>query len=113
MFCVLGGGEIGAILFSCEQCSCVYVENLTYNEQYSKYSCGKALYDIFLARMIEKGKKEIFLGSGNLEYKKKYGSVEETVYHCIVFRNEFLQCVFIIKHKFISIIQSIYCKLFK
>lgn len=94
---------------SCEQCSCVYVENLTYNEQYSKYSCGKALYDIFLARMIEKGKKEIFLGGGNLEYKKKYGSVEETVYHCVVFRNAVIKFSYISKRKLMSLIQKMYC----
>lgn len=69
----------------------------------------KVLYDIFLARMVEKGKKEIFLGSGNLEYKKKYGSIEESVYHCAVLRIAFIQLFYVTKRKLMSLIQGMYC----
>ena len=86
---VLYVGEIiGAILLSCEQCPIVYVENLTYDLQYSKYSCGQILYDIYLTKLIMKGYKELFLAGGDLAYKKRYGSIEEAIYNGIVFRSK-------------------------
>lgn len=81
-------GSAAAILLSCEQCSVVYIENLTYDLNYSKYSLGQILYDIYLSRLIEKHKRQIFLAGGNLEYKKRYGSVEEETYNCIIFRSK-------------------------
>lgn len=82
------GDAIGAILLSCEQCSVVYIENLTYDINYAKYSCGQILYDIYLTRLIKKGFRELFLAGGDLDYKKRYGSVEEPIFNCIVFRSK-------------------------
>lgn len=91
------GAEVGAILLSCEQCSVVYIENLTYDLRYAKYSCGQVLYDIYLTILIQKGYKELFLAGGNLDYKKRYGSVEEPIYNCIVFRNRFDHALYAIR----------------
>lgn len=82
------GEVIGAILLSCEQCSIVYIENLTYDLNYSKYSCGQILYDIYLSKLIKKGFRDLYLAGGNLDYKKRYGSIEENIFNCIVFRNK-------------------------
>ena len=80
-----------AIVLSCEQCPIVYLENLTYDLEMAKYSPGQILYDLFLERIIEKGKKDIYLAGGKLSYKKRYGSIEETVYNGVVYRNILIQ----------------------
>lgn len=80
--------EILAILFSCEQCECVYFENFTYNTKYQSYSLGSIIYDFFLEQLVRKGKKSVFLGGGTYEYKKKYGSKEIHVYICKLYRSK-------------------------
>lgn len=86
----LGSAEkVAAMILSCEQCSIVYLENLTYDTAYSRYSLGQILYDIYLMRLIEKGKTEIFLGGGDYDYKRRYASVEEETYNGTIFRSSF------------------------
>lgn len=80
--------EILAILFSCEQCDCVYFENFTYNVKYSSYSLGSIIYDFFLEQLVRKHKKSVFLGGGAYEYKKKYGSKEVHAYVCRIYRSK-------------------------
>lgn len=80
--------RILAILLSCEQCPVVYIENLTYDVEFSKYSPGQVLYDIYLETLIKKGKKVLFLAGGDLDYKRRYGSEENDVYSGIFYRNE-------------------------
>ena len=89
----LGNGDIPAILLSCEQCETVYLENLTYDLNYSKYSPGLVLYDLYLGELISKGFKEIYLAGGNLEYIKRYGSIEDTAYNSVIYRNKFAEFV--------------------
>lgn len=84
--------KIIAMILSCEQCPVVYLENLTYDIEYAKYSPGQILYDIYLKRLIEKGKRQIFLLGGKYEYKKRYGSIEETVYNGLVERITISYC---------------------
>lgn len=55
-------GKIIAVLLSCEQCECVFLENLSYDMEYSKYSVGFQIYVYFLGEMIKKGKKEVYTG---------------------------------------------------
>lgn len=81
------GKDIVAILFSCEQCPIAYLENLSYDIRYSKYSPGLQIYEYMLNRLIEKNIKVIFLGGGNYEYKQKYGSIEEILYDGVIYRN--------------------------
>jgi hypothetical protein len=80
------GGRVLAVLFSCEQCPNVYLENLSYLSEYAKYSPGKILYDEFLSRLIDRKKESLFLAGGDLNYKKRYGSVEMTVYDGVISR---------------------------
>lgn len=75
------------MILSCEQCPVVYIENLTYDTNYAKYSLGQILYDIYLKKLVEKGKKEIFLLGGDYDYKRRYHSVEETTYNDAVYRS--------------------------
>jgi len=84
--------KIAAILLSCEQCENVYLENLSYDLKYSQYSPGKILYDEFLKIMIKKCKKAVFLAGGDLMYKKHYGSIEENVYDCVIYRSGLRTC---------------------
>lgn len=77
-----------SIVFSCEQCGIVYIENLTYNPEYAKYSPGSVIYDYYLTRLIQKGKRMLYLSGGQFSYKKWYGSTEEKVYVGLVFRNK-------------------------
>ena len=73
-------GNMEAILFSCEQTDTVYIENLSYNPKLAKYSLGKILYYEFLSILIQKGKKAVYLGSGQQIYKSWYGGIETVVY---------------------------------
>lgn len=86
-------GEVVSIVLSCEQCNNVYLENITYDLRYQKYAVGKILYSIYLERLIEKGKEGIFLAGGTSEYKKRYGSIEEKVFHCEIYRNRMIEKV--------------------
>lgn len=73
--------SILAVLFSCEQTDIVYLENLSYDTDYSKYSCGLLLYTHFLECLINKGKRCIYLGDGNQQYKSRFGSVEQKTFN--------------------------------
>lgn len=81
------GDNIVAILFSCEQCSVAYLDNLSFDIQFAKYSPGQQIYEFFLTRLIEKKIKKVFLGGGDYEYKRKYHSIEEKLYDGIICRN--------------------------
>lgn len=83
------GDDIIAVAFSCEQCDCVYLENITYDTQYAKYSIGFLCYVFCLENLIEKGKQEIFLGGGDYDYKRRFHSIEQTTYSGSIYRNAF------------------------
>jgi len=105
--------RIGAVLLSCEQCADVYLENLTYEKEYAKYSLGQILYDIYLTKLIEKGKRSLLLGGGNLEYKRRYGSVELTVYDCILYRNKGYEVLCRLKEKQYIFLRTMYRRYIK
>ena len=73
------GKRIASIIMSCEQCECVYLENITYDPELSSYSPGQIAYDYYLKELIRKGKKKVFLSGGDYEYKRRYGSQESTI----------------------------------
>ncbi len=79
--------KIAAIVLSCEQCPIVYIENLTYDVELGHFSPGQVLYDEYLKKLIEKGFREIYLLGGDYAYKKRYGSIEETVYSGTIYKN--------------------------
>lgn len=77
--------QVLSILLSCEQCRIVYLENLAYDPSFSKYSPGQILYQHYLERLIEKGRKDLFLMGGDYEYKRRYGAIEDTVFFGVIF----------------------------
>ncbi len=79
-------GKIIAVLLSCEQCDCVFLENLSYDTEYCKYSVGFQIYVFFLQEMIKKGKKQVYTGGGYYDYKKRFNSVEDTTYDGYIYR---------------------------
>lgn len=85
------GENVVSLILSCEQCPCVYLENLTYDVNYGKYSPGAMLYDEYLRTLINKRKRSLYLKGGDLEYKKRYGSIEEQLTTFKIYRNE--QCL--------------------
>lgn len=89
--CVGKEKKVIALILSCEQCPVVYIENLSYDLEYAKYSPGQVLYDEYLKMLIAKNTKEIFLLGGDYDYKKRYGSIEETIYTGSVHRYEFIK----------------------
>ena len=90
--------KVLAILLSCEYSGMVvYLENLTYDTNYHKFSPGQVLYDWFLCKLIEKGFKEIFLAGGTTSYKKRYGGIEDTTYCGIIFRSWLKQIFYTFK----------------
>lgn len=79
--------SIGAIVMTCEQYPCVYLENLAYDPKYSSYSLGATLYDHVLELLIGKGKTGLYLGYGQHQYKSLYGAVEQTVCSATIYRS--------------------------
>ncbi len=71
----VGTGDIKGMAISCEQGKCVYIENHTFDSSMRQYSLGQVLYDMYLEEMVHKNKNCVALAGGNLEYKKRYGSV--------------------------------------
>ena len=82
------GDTIGAVRFSCEQCPVVYGENFAYNPEMQDYSLGRYVFVHHLVRMVEKKHTELFFAGGNFEYKTHYGSIEETLYDCVINRKD-------------------------
>jgi len=78
------GDTIGAIRFSCEQCPIVYGENFTFNPALQEYSLGRFIFMHHLLRIVEKNHTELYFAGGNYEYKTHYGSIEETLYDCVI-----------------------------
>ncbi len=81
-------GEPIAVLFYCLVDKTVYLENLSYDMSFGKYSPGIILYKAFLERMIFEGCRNVFLGKSGLDYKKRFGSTEFTSYNGIIYRKE-------------------------
>ena len=78
-----------AIVLSCEQCRTAYIDNITFDLGMAKYSPGQVLYDEYLKCLIRKGVRCIYLLGGDYGYKRRYGSIEETVYNCSIPRSLF------------------------
>lgn len=72
--------KVEAMLFSCEHTKTVYLENLSYNPEFSKYSLGKVLYYHYLELLIDKGTNILYLGNGMQQYKSWYGSIKDETY---------------------------------
>lgn len=89
--CVGAEKRVIALILSCEQCPVVYIENLSYDLDYARYSPGQVLYDEYLKMLIANDVKEIFLLGGDYDYKRRYGSIEETIYTGSVHRYEFIK----------------------
>lgn len=81
-------GQAVAILFTCEQCQNVYLENISYDLRYAKFSPGMILYTYTLQTLIRKGKQKIFLGNGEQSYKMHFGSINTVAYSGTVYRIE-------------------------
>lgn len=80
--------SIIGVWFSCEQCDTVNAENFSYDDRYSWYSPGILVHQFALKRLVEKGKKQIFLGDGHQGQKLMFGSVDEKTWSNTVFRSE-------------------------
>ncbi len=83
------GDNIAAMMFSCEQCSTAYLDNFSFDIQYSRYSPGQQIYEYVMTRLIDKHFKRVFLAGGDYDYKRYYGSIEEKLYDGVIFRNLF------------------------
>lgn len=79
--------EMAALLFSCEQGDTVYLENLTYDPELTHYAMGKLLYDRYLAALVGRGQRLLYLEGGDYEYKTAYASTELRVYSGEVWRS--------------------------
>ena len=83
------GNNIAAMMFSCEQCPIAYLENFSFDIQYSRYSPGQQIYEYVMTRLIDKKFKRVFLAGGDYDYKRYYGSIEEKLYDGVIFRNTY------------------------
>lgn len=104
------GEHLAAIMFSCEQCSIAYLENFSFDIQFSRYSPGQQIYEYVMTRLIDKRFKRVFLAGGDYDYKRYYGSIEETLYDGFLYRNLYHR----IKHNLITYYyKHIYWKIIK
>ena len=87
MYVMKVNGIMAGAILSCEKCACVFMENITYNLRYEKFSPGIIIYDHYLKCMVEKSKQAVFLGGGDWEYKKRYSAVEDVVYEGRFYRS--------------------------
>ena len=83
------GNNIAAMMFSCEQCPIAYLENFSFDIQYSRYSPGQQIYEYVMTRLIDKKFRKVFLAGGDYDYNRYYGSIEEQLYDGVIFRNIF------------------------
>ena len=81
------GDRVAAMILTCEQCPIAYLENLTYDLTFSRYSPGLIAYEMVMERLISKGKKVFYLGGGNYDYKKKNDSIETIVTEGKIYRS--------------------------
>lgn len=85
------GKFVAAIILTCEQCPIVYLENLTYDVNFSRFSPGLLAYEMVLEKLILKGKNCFYLGGGDYDYKKKYNSIETDVIEGRMYRSTLIK----------------------
>lgn len=95
-----------SMVFTCEQGQNVYLENLSYNPSYQKESPGFLLYSKVVEELIQKGKKEFFLGRKYRDYKQKFDSINTLCFDSIIFRSFPVYLVFICKKAIKKIVRS-------
>ena len=69
-----------SIVFYCKVEDTVYLENLSYNPEYQRFSPGFMGYEAMLEDLILKKCKRVFLGGGDYIYKRYYDSEEHLAY---------------------------------
>lgn len=74
------GNQIVGIAFYCRVDDTAFFENFSYDSKFTKYSIGHITYEILLEHLIEQKVKKFFLGGGNYDYKRRFGSVETEAY---------------------------------
>lgn len=100
--------HILAICLSCENdFPNVYFENFSYDNKWKHLSVGSVMYDIYLEKLIEKKVKVVFLGNGQYEYKKKYGSRYIDCYSGKKYRFRILDNINILCRKCIACIDKL------
>ena len=87
VYALFFGDTLVSVLLSCEQCEKVYLENLSYDSAFARYSPGKLVYIYFVKEMIKKQKRSIYLGGGDYEYKKYFNSICEEKIIAIAYRS--------------------------
>lgn len=86
-----------SMVFTCEQGENVYLENLSYNPTFQKESPGFLLYCKVIEELINKGKKEFFLGRKYRDYKQKFNSENTNCFDIIAFRSFLVYFIFMLK----------------
>jgi len=97
------GNKVVSVLLSCEQCSKVYIENISYDVKCRESSPGKLIYIYYLETLFKKGFRTLYLGGGDYEYKTYYGSTKRERYICTVKRHAVAYIPLFLK-KFLKII---------
>jgi hypothetical protein len=85
-YCLLINNVEESILFICELDDIVYLENITYNKNFAQYGPGVVLYDYLLKDLICNGKKVLYLGDGNQEYKRRFCGENQLAFDGVIGR---------------------------
>lgn len=89
IYALFFGQTLVSVLLSCEQTSIVYLENLTYEDDYKPYSVGAIAYWLFLKELVKNGFAQLDLGNGGRIYKTRFGGVSIKSYCHIRWRGFF------------------------
>lgn len=76
---MVGGNAVSVLLF-CLVNDVAYLENLSYDVEYERFSPGFIVYQRFLCELITRSVKTVFLGGGRLQYKTRFKAVRYTCY---------------------------------
>lgn len=86
---LLAGKSVIGIIFYCKVDKTVYLENLSYDIRYEKYSPGFLAYTFFLRELIAEGCEVLYLGGGNYSYKKHFGTAVYKAYTGRIYTDKF------------------------
>jgi hypothetical protein len=106
-YCLIMANEIQAILFTCELDKIVYLENISYNNEYSKYGVGIVLYYHLINDLIERGKTALYLGDGYQEYKRRFCGDNQLVFDGYICRNNLIKIIALIKRILVKVNKNI------
>ncbi|MDR1071318.1 MAG: GNAT family N-acetyltransferase [Rickettsiales bacterium] len=88
------GSSVASIVFVSDTPPNAYLENITYNPDFAKYSAGMVLFYHVICELIESGHEQFYLLGGDMEYKRHFNGIMTDTYSCQFSRKYFSPSLF-------------------